>query len=633
MSAFFTFAFAADTHVVSEKNRDWLIEDLAALQDVDCIVIGGDLTGSGSDQELCWYKEAVASSTVPVHSVFGGHDGNELLRAGAPKPAANFQRHLGPLWYGFTQGAFRFVVSAAEVNYLSPDQRQCQMQWLKDEASGLVPGEQLVVFQHCRTPVPHEIFPERHLKAVFTGHWHLLDTRLRGTTLLAGVTPLCQTGFMGLPRGYFRVTVEGERLSAEFVPLNARPNRSVSTMATIPQAVPPADIQTVTKPSDLCNGPGAATGAGPQAAPLKMAWQRQLPGFCALSAPAVSTGIVVVSTLCNPGTGGLVNAFLAEDGRHLWQVPLESGAQHTPVVYEQQVILLERDGRLAAFDLHSGGRLWEKYVDTGEERLVAHGFSVAAGRLFIRTNRRIAAVDISNHCIAWEAPLRHEDWMGPCGWPLPVGGRVFVPAMRGDGVSAFDVATGERVWQTGCSARGLERIVGGLACSRKLDRLFVSGFFISDPGGSDDRDSTGLLYALAAETGEIAWERPIGSYNYTTPVVVDDTLLVSDMINGVLWALDAVSGEEKWSLRTGAPLQCLAPRKRYSPGISAMPAVHEQTVYCCASDGYLYAVDLADGKVLSQATLGAAIASSPALNGQSIFVTTRDSSVIALTGS
>ena len=296
------------------------------------------------------------------------------------------------------------------------------------------------------------------------------------------------------------------------------------------------------------------------------------------------------------------------------------------------MFLLERDGRLAALDLHHGGRLWEQGLDAGEERLTAHGFSVSGDRIFLRTPRRVAALEACSGRVLWETPFRHEDWMGPCGCPLVVGERVFVPAMRGNGLSAFDAATGALLWQTGAEEPGLERIVGGLTHSRKHDYLFLPGFHVEDSGASDDRGTVGRLYALESRRGTKVWERSVGSYNYTTPVVAGNTLLVSDMIEGRLLALDAASGQDLWSLQTGAPLQCLAPRRREGPGVSSSPAVGGEVVYLGASDGCLYAVDSASGAVLSRTNLGAAVASSPALYGRAVFITCRDDFVVCVSG-
>ena len=101
------FVFAADPHVESERTRDWLIEDLARIRDVDFIVLGGDLTWSGTPQELRWYSEAIATASVPVYSVFGGHDGNALLALGAADATLNYREHVGPVWYGFDAGQAR----------------------------------------------------------------------------------------------------------------------------------------------------------------------------------------------------------------------------------------------------------------------------------------------------------------------------------------------------------------------------------------------------------------------------------------------------------------------------------------------------------------------------------------------
>ena len=156
------FAFAADPHVESERTRDWLIEDLACIRDVDFIVLGGDLTVSGTPQELRWYTEAIATASVPVYSVFGGHDGNALRAAGAPDPTLNYREYVGPVWYAFDAGVARCLayvpdldyMTPGEQDYLSPAMRVEQGQWLAAEVDALSPERPLLVFQHMPTTAP-----------------------------------------------------------------------------------------------------------------------------------------------------------------------------------------------------------------------------------------------------------------------------------------------------------------------------------------------------------------------------------------------------------------------------------------------------------------------------------------------
>jgi outer membrane protein assembly factor BamB len=92
----------------------------------------------------------------------------------------------------------------------------------------------------------------------------------------------------------------------------------------------------------------------------------------------------------------------------------------------------------------------------------------------------------------------------------------------------------------------------------------------------------GVMYALDALTGKERWQVPIDSLGDTTPTVVDGTVYFGSLA-GTLYALDAETGEERW---------------QFTGTISAdsTPLVVDGTLYVGSDEGNLFALDAATGE-------------------------------------
>lgn len=137
----------------------------------------------------------------------------------------------------------------------------------------------------------------------------------------------------------------------------------------------------------------------------------------------------------------------------------------------------------------------------------------------------------------------------------------------------------------------------------------------------------GSLCALDAGTGETAWCVPIHERTNTTPVVVEDRVLLAEGGLGRLAAFDVRSGERLWTFQTGDSLVCTAPGQRDTPSLVSTPAVAGGVALFGAGDGNLYGVDVRTGTEVARCALGEAVASSPALSGEMLFVGTCEGSL------
>jgi outer membrane protein assembly factor BamB len=213
--------------------------------------------------------------------------------------------------------------------------------------------------------------------------------------------------------------------------------------------------------------------------------------------------------------------------------------------------------------------------------------------------------------------------------------RIFVPAVLGKGVTCFNRDTGEVLWETD-DYEWLERLSGGLALDQSHSKLICAAFNIK---GVETPETTeegrkgfayGGLIAINALTGSILWRKLISSHNYSCPVIADELILLSDTVTGCLFAIDIHTGEEQWTFRSGPPIQCVSGNRRNLPGIAGAPAVYGDKVYAGAADGFVYELDISDGRELRQFFLGSAIHATPAVNQHLIIVPTSSGTVYAI---
>ncbi|MDH4064024.1 MAG: PQQ-like beta-propeller repeat protein, partial [Acidobacteriota bacterium] len=101
---------------------------------------------------------------------------------------------------------------------------------------------------------------------------------------------------------------------------------------------------------------------------------------------------------------------------------------------------------------------------------------------------------------------------------------------------------------------------------------------------------------------------------YSSAAVVDGTVVVGGR-DRMVHALDAATGQAKWTYMTRAR-------------IDSSPAIAGGRAFVGSSDGRLYGLDLASGKVVWQYEEGAAFTSSPALAAGRIVIGTTEGRVL-----
>ncbi|NNE60012.1 MAG: outer membrane protein assembly factor BamB [Woeseia sp.] len=337
--------------------------------------------------------------------------------------------------------------------------------------------------------------------------------------------------------------------------------------------------------------------------------------------------------------------------KRLWQAKVGGGSEYLrlalmPAGDGKRIYAAAYDGVVSAFDPESGRRLWRIKTDA---RLSA-GPSLSDGRVIVG--------GVDGDLIALSSETGEEDWR------RDIGGEVLAPPVAKDDLlvvytidgklhvlSAFD---GSERWSLEKSLppltlRGSSVPVvvgasviagfdnGRIVATNLLDGVTEWEVVLSPPSGRSDLerlsdiDGTisavgqdvyasgyqGQIAALAAESGQLLWEREISSY---AGVSADWNNVYTTTDTGEVVALARRSGTESW--RNDSLL-------RRDP---TLPVPFDRAVAVGDFDGYVHFLSNIDGDVIARKRVGKGrISGTPVVIGSVLYVQSENGSLSAFT--
>ena len=178
--------------------------------------------------------------------------------------------------------------------------------------------------------------------------------------------------------------------------------------------------------------------------------------------------------------------------------------------------------------------------------------------------------------------------------PVPGGDLVFVPE---DGIiTALQAATGAVAWRSPLQGR-------------------VSTAPIYDTGWLIAALEAGELVALRADTGEVIWRQPLGAAARVPPAIDADRLYVA-LEDKRIVSLDLTTGKMMWEQRL--------------PDVASQPLAVADRVYVGARDNFFYCLAAATGRVTWRWRSGADVIGPPVVDDDRVYFTSLDNVLRAL---
>ena len=277
-----------------------------------------------------------------------------------------------------------------------------------------------------------------------------------------------------------------------------------------------------------------------------------------------------------------------------------------PVIYQNNLYLIDDDGSAKALDKRTGHKIWETKVGTLAAASPALG--IRQGLMYVAllsTNRNatltqvpgngeLVALSMNTGKVVWKKPIKP----GTESSPIAYGNAVYF-GDQGGTVYSVNATTGQDNWTYPASGA----VKGGPA----LDdgRLYFG-------------DYTGRAYALNAANGHQIWavntngaDFGFGSGNfYSTPAIAFGRVYMGNT-DGRVYSFASKTGQLAWATGTGAYVYASAAVQN-TPGLGP-------TVYLGSYDGNFYAFNAQSGAIRWKHPAGGKISGSATIVGHVIY--------------
>lgn len=346
----FKFAFLSDTHIgVKDADEDLrrTVADINADTSLKFILITGDITELGIDEEMLLAKHILSKLKKPLYIQTGNHDGNW-----SPSGGRSFNTVFGPGRFAFQYNGYLFIGTNSGPN-------------MHHKAPGQVPREDILWMDSVLNSPKNKNSP-----VVYTNHypqdssqrnWFEAMDRLKKKNvqlMLVGHGHLNkQFVFEGIPgimgrsnlraidsvSGYNVVTIsDGKARFEERRPLSNTVRQWAE--AKLYRHDFANDAAKYARPSYAINSSYQN---------VKKLWQYQ--GGFDIGAGTASYKNWIIAT----NTGGYVNALNAKDGKVTWSFQTKGKIYSTPAVSSNYVLVASTDSNMYCLHAVSGKLIWK----------------------------------------------------------------------------------------------------------------------------------------------------------------------------------------------------------------------------------------------------------------------------------
>jgi len=370
-----------------------------------------------------------------------------------------------------------------------------------------------------------------------------------------------------------------------------------------------------------------------------------------------------------PQAGGYPNhamhhLAIGDAPKEVWSSSIGSGADSEsrlvsqPVVSGKHIYAVDVEGRVSAFEVETGDRVWRTNITPEDEdgAVFSGGIAYAYGHLFVSTGfLDMIALNAVTGEVVWRrtmpSPMRAA--------PTISDGRIFVTTFNNQ-LFVLDVRNGELLWKH----KGFEESAGILGGASPA----ISGSMVVVPYTS------GEIFGILANNGRIVWSYALASSRRSDVIssladirgnpVIDRDWVFAVSHSGRIVALDMKSGAKIWEkeiggiqtpwvagayiylLTTNNELLCLSrekgdivwvlqlpsyldPVEKEDPVVWSGPVLAGDRLLVAGSHGTVLTVSPYQGKVTGKITLDDGVTISPVVAQGSIYFLTDDADLVA----
>lgn len=557
------FALVTDTHIGSagaDEDLRMTVRDINRNDSIAFVIISGDVTEFGSDEELLLAKSIIDSLDIPFYIIPGNHD-TKWSESGT----GSFRRIFGEETFAFRRDGYLFIGTGS-----GPNMRM---------GPGEIPRENIVwldsVLNAPENKTVRIISVNHYPLDNSLNNWYELTNRLRQRdTQLA----LCGHGhtnremnFEGIPALMCLSNLRGSQKSGAYNIITL----SGDTLATASLRRPcSGTIQSwasvnMTRhffAADTTHYPRPEYSMNHIYTEVREQWRHQEKSD--IGAGLTLCGKYIIAT----GTDGFIRSLRAQNGKQVWQSATGAKIYSTPATDGQTIIAAATDGIIYALEMRSGRLKWK--FDSHQPVVsspVIHG-----DRVFITgSSGRVYALKLADGSVIWT-----NNTIDGFVETIPaVYKGMLIFGTWNNHLYALDAETGRTVWDwhTGYA----NRMLSPAACVPVAvnDRVFVV---------APDRK----MACLDAMTGELLWQSDLGGYRVreSMGIPADSSIILAKTMDGNIIGVrsDDNKGIVSW-------------KSEVSTGYDLAPGViteKEGIIYVPTDKGIVYAIARDDGRLL-----------------------------------
>ncbi|TJZ61972.1 metallophosphoesterase [Sphingobacterium olei] len=581
----FKFAQVTDTHVGGSTGADDLrrtVEDLNQLKDIDFVILSGDVTEFGSDEELAIAKQILDSLNLPLYVIPGNHDSNW-----SESGANSFRKVFGAESFFFEHKGIQFIGTTSGPNMrMSPGQIPRENLVWMDSVFKANPDKETPLIAINHYPLDSSLnnwfekidrLKQRNIQVATCGHGH--QNRLYDWEGIPGVMVRSNLQAKEKVGGYNIITIQPDSIFFQ----TRRPLLSTEDYWLKLPLKKFQDVsgQAVKRPDYSVNYKSKAKllweyqdhgdiGAGITSngkllftantvgevyalrlADGKKMWSYKTGGKV-YSTPAVDKGIVVVGS-----SDHFIYGLDAKTGTVRWKTETSKAVLGSPQLYKGKAYIGGSDGVFRCLDLLTGKVVW---TFEGVKNYVSTLPTIADNKvIFGSWGNGFYALDVNTGQLMWEWNNGHANRMfsvAAC-YPVVANNRVFVVAPDRY-MTALELQTGKVIWR---EKKELYRVRESMGLSRDKKFIYAKTMDGELVGISAKADSmtidwksslqlpydivptaiysssslvfvpsnSGLLSAVNPKSGDVAWQYKISNAMINPPLVLKNKVVVSTM--------------------------------------------------------------------------------------------------------
>jgi outer membrane protein assembly factor BamB/predicted MPP superfamily phosphohydrolase len=592
----FKFAFLSDTHI-GIKNADEdlrrSVADINADTSLKFVVITGDITELGTDEEILLAKSILSELKKPLYIQTGNHDGNW-----SPNGGRIFNKAFGPGRFSFQYNGYLFIGTNSGPN-------------MHHKAPGQVPREDILWMDSILNKVK-----DKNIPVVYTNHypqdssqrnWYEVMDRLKKRNLqlfLVGHGHLnTQFTFEGVPGIMGRSNMRAADPAGAYNVVTF-----ANGIATFEERKMLTNIQTkwaeaklydhgFNKDTTHYRRPSyAINNSYPH---VKMLWQYQNK-FDIGAGVALKNNLIIATN-----TGGAIYAMDKNNGQRKWTFQTKGKIYSSPVVSSHYVVVASADSLIYCLHAVNGKLAW-KYrtlkpivaspsiingvVYIGSSGGEFRAFDLANGKIkwvyngikdFVMTRpllyngkiyfgswgNEFYALNMSDGKLAWKwKDTSNNRMFSPAGCrPVAAGGKIFIVAPD-QYMTAFNAETGNIIWRVKNPNIRVRESMGLSADSSFVYVKTTDGklYGISIPATGMETmlhvnlqigydicatpvmenkgviyvpSNSGVVSAVDRQTGKLLWKHKVSNSNIISLNSLDNNQLIAATVDGKIICL------------------------------------------------------------------------------------------------